>query len=269
MRRTLAGLGVSMLVAAGGWKARSLDTGGALAATLVGTAITAGTSWPGVATLGTFFVSSSALSKVRPSSHLAAKGSQRDAAQVLANGGAAAVAAAGLARVERGLALTVAAGSLAAATADTWATEVGSSSGAVPRLLVSRRPVEPGESGGVTIPGTAASVAGAMLIGSVAAIAGSCWSQDSRALKIFPAVVVAGICGSVADSLAGELVQERRFCPTCGVVTEAIHHRCGTLTNHISGVRGVTNDTVNVMCTVAGALAAYAVYLPWSKLEDN
>lgn len=255
MRRLLAGLTVSALVAGGGWKSRALDTSGALAATLVGTAIATGTSWPGVVTLGTFFTSSSALSRTAADA-IAEKGSRRDAAQVLANGGVAAIAAVGLARIDRSLALTVAAGGLAAATADTWATEVGSSSGEIPRLLVSRREVQPGESGGVTLPGSLASVAGAVLIGEVAATCGAIWLGRRRMWRLLPAVAAAGIGGSIVDSLAGELIQERRFCPTCQSTTEARVHRCGTVTKHVGGVPGITNDAVNVLCTLSGALVA-------------
>jgi uncharacterized protein (TIGR00297 family) len=259
MRRVLAGFAVSALVAAGGWKTRSLDSGGALAATLVGTSIATGTSWPGVLTLGTFFISSSALSRTS-SSPVVAKGSRRDAVQVLANGGVAGIAAAGLVRFDRALALAAVAGSLAAATADTWATEVGSSSGAVPRQLISRRTVQPGESGGVTLPGTLASVAGAIVIGGVAATSGGAWRGRAHSLRMWQAVALAGVAGSLADSLAGELVQERRYCPSCQLRTEARVHRCGTGTVHVAGVRGVTNDAVNALCTVTGAVVALATY---------
>ena len=76
---------------------------------------------------------------------LVAKGGPRDAAQVLANGGAFAVCA--LASLSRPPAVprwyAAGAGGLAAATADTWGTEVGMLSTDT-RSIVSGRVVPPG-----------------------------------------------------------------------------------------------------------------------------
>ena len=93
IERFVAGLAVSVLVAALGWRAHALSTTGALAAIAVGTAIALGTSWAGLVILGTFFVLSSLLSKLFDRKVQPGKGSRRDAIQVLANGGVAAVAA--------------------------------------------------------------------------------------------------------------------------------------------------------------------------------
>jgi uncharacterized membrane protein len=46
-------------VAAYAWRVRTLTRSGALAAWLVGTAILAGTGWPGAAALLAFFISAS------------------------------------------------------------------------------------------------------------------------------------------------------------------------------------------------------------------
>jgi uncharacterized membrane protein len=69
-------------------------------------------------------------------------------------------------------------------------------------------------------------------------------------------VAVAGVTGSLVDSALGELVQERRWCSGCMSRTEARIHRCGTVTEHAGGLRGVDNDVVNLACTVAGCLAS-------------
>ena len=138
IERFVAGLAVSVLVAALGWRAHALSTTGALAAIAVGTAIALGTSWAGLVILGTFFVLSSLLSKLFDRKVQPGKGSRRDAIQVLANGGVAAVAAVSFGFIDERLALAIVAGSLAAATADTCATEIGSTSSRLPRLIVSR-----------------------------------------------------------------------------------------------------------------------------------
>ena len=261
IERLVIGLAASAVVALLGWRARALTGKGALAAVLVGTAIAVGASWPGIAVLGTFFVSSTLLSRTRQGNRIAEKGSRRDAVQVLANGGVAAAAALGAGLFDGGVALAMVAGSLAAATADTWATEVGSSSDTAPRMLLSRRLVVAGESGGVTRHGTLAAFAGATFIASVAGVSGAIWIGANAGIAVAVVVLVAGVAGSTADSLAGELVQERRFCPVCGAVTEARMHHCGNPTNFRSGVAGVTNDVVNLICTLTGALVGAAVLL--------
>jgi uncharacterized protein (TIGR00297 family) len=258
----VAGLAVSALVSLAGWRANALSPSGAAAAMLVGTAIAVGASWPGVLVLGTFFVLSSALSKIRVRDDVAEKGSRRDALQVLANGGVAAVVAlVGLFGNEQ-LALALVAASLAAATADTWATEIGSTAHWPPRMLISRRPVARGESGGVTRRGTLAAIAGALCVGAVAGVAAGVRFDAHSGVIIAVVATLGGIAGSTVDSLAGELIQERRLCPSCRVNTEARVHRCGTSTEYRGGIPGITNDVVNAICTGTGAtLGLLAVFL--------
>ena len=98
-----------------------------------------------------FFVSSSLLST---------KQARRNERQVLANGGIAALAA-----------LTgnwtSFAGALAAANADTWATEIGRFSPTSPRLITNGARVPAGTDGGMTLLGTTAGIAGAGLIAAL------------------------------------------------------------------------------------------------------
>src|SRR5258705_5645214 len=98
-----------------------------------------------------FFISSSLLST---------KQTSRNHRQVLANGGVAALAA--LAGSWIGFA-----GALAAAAADTWASEIGRHSRTLPRLITNGRPVPAGTDGGMTLLGTAGGIAGAVFIAGV------------------------------------------------------------------------------------------------------
>ncbi len=132
------------------WRQRALTADGAVAATVAGTLALARGGWPAAAALVAFFVTSSALSrfkegaKARRGALAQAKGGTRDAWQVLANGG---IAAAWLALTgRRGDAGFL--GAVAAAGADTWATELGLLAPRPPRLLTTLRPVPPGTSGG-------------------------------------------------------------------------------------------------------------------------
>ena len=84
-------------------------------------------------------------------------------------------------------------GALAAVNADTWSTELGVLSSGRPRLITSLKPVEKGTSGGVSLVGTLAALAGAALglVGTMAAL-------GSFEFGIFGAMGGAGVSAIVA-----------------------------------------------------------------------
>ena len=88
------------------------------------------------------------------------KGDDRDMWQVLANGGVFALLALSSLVSHSAMIQVAAAGALAASTADTWSTEIGALSRSRPRSILTMKPVPYGTSGGVTIQGLVASVAG-------------------------------------------------------------------------------------------------------------
>ena len=71
-------------------------------------------------------------------------------------------------------------GSVAAATADTWATEIGSYAKAMPRNCLTLQQMEPGASGGVTPIGTI----GALLAAWIIALSGQFFLLDSTGLSM-------------------------------------------------------------------------------------
>jgi len=246
---------VAVLLSAGGWAARALTGGGAVAATLVGFAILEGGGWPGAAVLGAFFILSSALGRMPGAGVTAeedAKGERRDAWQVLANGGFAALGAA-LAAGDPGLALWVVTGGLASAGADTWATAIGGRSHTPPRLLLVGRPVPAGSNGGMTLLGTAGAVAGAGVISA----AGGFTAAMPR-LVLWGTVI--GAAGMLLDSVLGATLQGRFHCPACGVYSEWSVHRCGSRTTRTGGLAWLTNDGVNAVTTAAGTLAGWLAW---------
>jgi len=254
--RALAGFVLAGALALASRRARSLSPSGALAALGIGTAA-AVAGWGWAILLIVFFVLSSALSRFRRATReariggIVEKGDERDAYQVLANGGVFAIAALLAGSTGQPLWGVAALGALAAAAGDTWATEIGTLFGGVPRSIVSLKPLPPGTSGGITVAGTLASVVGSTLVVAVAHLTGVGASPG--------AVFLGGVAGSLADSLAGATVQERRWCDACQRSTERRVHNCGNATRVVGGVAGIRNDFVNVVCTIVGASVAMIV----------
>ena len=124
----LTGLLLALLIAYLAYRARSLDRSGAYAAFVVGTIIFGLGGWEWAILLLTFFITSSALSRMfkdrkREANEKYAKGGQRDAGQVFGNGGIPALfVVLHIFFPEATWPWLGFATSLAAVNADTWAT---------------------------------------------------------------------------------------------------------------------------------------------------
>jgi uncharacterized protein (TIGR00297 family) len=249
-----AGLAAATAIAVLSYRARALTASGAAAAAIVGALIFAAGGLPWAAVLLFFFVSGSLLSRmsrIETATAVVERGYRRDWRQVAANGGVQTVAAAAFLAHPSPVWPLVFAAATAAATADTWATELGRRSGRPPRLITSGAVVAPGISGGVTSLGIAASALGALAVGVLAFLLGL--GNGS----LVPIATLAGLTGSVADSYLGATIQERRFCPACGLATEQrVHRLCGSTTVRDSGIPGIDNDAVNLLAIVAASAAA-------------
>jgi uncharacterized protein (TIGR00297 family) len=247
----------------------ALAPGGVLGATLIG-GLTYGLGGPLWAILLiAFFVSSSALSfwqreRKAPMAARLAKGSRRDLAQTLANGGVAALCAglAGLVSAQSPwypIGLLGFLGALSAATADTWATELGVLATRPPRLITTGRPVPPGTSGAVSALGFAAALAGGAFIGLVAFLLFSLVPTGLADLRprlwlFSPLCAVAGLVGATFDSLLGATWQALYRCDGCAEFTERTQHTCGHATRLVRGLRWLDNDAVNLVATLVGAV---------------
>jgi uncharacterized protein (TIGR00297 family) len=253
LARAAAGVVLAIAATVVARRARMLSKSGAATSTVVGgLAIAAGWSWGFL--LLSAFVSSSALSKLGERkkaallSPVVQKGDERDAGQVLANAGIYAVAALGYIILPSSVWQALGIGALAAAAADTWATEIGTLAGGEPISIVSGKRVPPGTSGGITLLGTLAAAGGALFVAAAAALAN--WPIP------FAAAALGGMAGALADSVMGATVQARCWCDTCAKSTERLVHNCGTPTRHAGGVAGFDNDAVNAVCSGVGALVA-------------
>lgn len=267
--RTVIAAVLAVVVCLVALQRQSLSRSGAIAAVVVGVAIVLGGGWWTGVMLMVFFVSSSILSAlpspVPNDEGTGVPGAKRNAIQVLANGGFPAAMAVGCgllllplfstpssSSLTSGSAhfLIACAGGLAAVMADTWATEIGGRFGGQPRTAYGFMPVAIGTSGGVTVAGLIATVVAALVMGAMTLAL----PFPNSKFEVLAAVMVAGVYGSIADSLLGSTLQARYLDPTTGNLVDEPPTR-GAKPAH--GWRWMTNDVVNFLCCAkAGLLAA-------------
>ncbi|WP_096389688.1 DUF92 domain-containing protein [Halopenitus persicus] len=154
----------------------------------------------------------------------------RGSGNVLANSAVALAAVVGYAATGHlqlpGVVFAVAfAGAVSTAMADTLASEIGGLYDD-PRLVTTLERVEPGTDGAVTLQGELAGIAGAALVGVLAAV-GMPVGDPATGGAV---VLAAGVVGMSVDSLLGALLEGGR----------------------------IGNQTVNLLATLSGALAAVA-----------
>lgn len=259
----ITGITFGILISAAAWRLGSLSNSGAISAAITGSLIfgIGGFAWG--ALLLAFFISSSGLSKTFRKRKTGlnekfSKGSQRDWGQVFANGGIGTliVIISGV-HPEESWPWFAFAGAMAAVNADTWATELGVLNPTHPRLITSRKIVEPGTSGGISFYGTIATLAGAAFIGMVGAL----FSPPNHIFPLLLAAVLGGVCGSLFDSFLGATVQAIYHCPNCKKDTERYpRHTCGTATTQIRGWSWLNNDLVNFLASLIGAVIGTGVW---------
>jgi uncharacterized protein (TIGR00297 family) len=253
--RGLIALGAAAAVSVIAWRVRALTGDGAVAATVVGGAVFGFAGLGPAVVLVLFFLSSSALSALPGGGERARRGAR----QVLANGSVAALAAS--LHSLHGYAVVALLGAIAAATADTWATEVGVRLGRRPRSIITFRAQPPGTSGAVSLPGTLGAAAGALAVAAVGR-----WLVPGVDASGLIAVSLGGLAGSLADSLAGAGVQAVYRCPACGATPEVARHAgCPKRALRISGLPGVDNDMVNWIATATGAAGSVVALLLWQR----
>jgi uncharacterized protein (TIGR00297 family) len=255
----LLAFAVSSIIAGIAFWRGSLSASGATGAIIIGAVTFSCGGWTWGVLLILFFATSSALSRFREAdkrkaAEVSEKGSRRDLGQVLANGGVPAglALANSLAPWDGWLAMFI--GALATATADTWATELGTVSRTPPRLITTGRVVAAGTSGAISALGTLAAFAGGAMIGLAAGLLpnGLLWSIA------LPLGLVSGLAGSLIDSLLGASLQRQGYCPSCQAATEARIHHCGAASKLTRGCSWLGNDPVNFLASEAASSPSYS-----------
>jgi uncharacterized protein (TIGR00297 family) len=209
--RLAVGLAANAAIALAAFLARSIDVPGALSAVVIGVSITAGLGLAGLALMIAFFALGSAATKLGYRTKAARgiaqeKGGARGWRNAWANGGVPAALAmlAGMAPPGPRDVLAIAyAAAVATAAADTCSSEIGKAFGRRTFLITTLRPVAPGTEGAVSLEGTLAGLAGALVVGVIGVGTGLFgWG-------VALLVAVAGLLGSLAESVLGT-VSERR-----------------------------------------------------------
>ncbi len=154
--------------------------------------------------------------------------------------------------------------SIATHNSDTWMTEIGINTSAIPRLITNlKKQVPKGTSGGVTIMGTIAGLVGASIISFVYFIFLVCSSKFGLIQMFiqFVLLTLMGTVGGLIDSLEGATIQGLYYCDRCQKVTERQIHKCGNTTRFLKGNRLVTNDLVNISSAFLSGILAILGFL--------
>ncbi len=264
IQRTLLGLLLSSSIGLLAYRRRSLNRSGVAGAILTGTTTVGIGGWAWGLSLIFFFVSSSLLSHFRERDKAViaedkfSKGSERDIWQVAANGGVATLLTLGYglntSSAIRNACEAGYIGAFATATADTWATELGTLNTQLPRLITTGKTTTPGTSGAITPLGTGVAALGATSLGLFYALL-----RGQRYTTLSIIALISGLAGSLCDSYLGATVQAMYYCPTCKKETERHMHNCGTQTVPLRGISWMNNDAVNFLATLFGAGVAMMV----------
>ncbi|WP_066064239.1 DUF92 domain-containing protein [Neobacillus soli] len=243
-----------LLTGLAGYFLKSLTASGAFAAILVGLAVNLGFGVKGLFLLGAFFASSSIWSKYKSSvknkiEEKLAKGATRDWRQVAANGGAAGLFSILYYFYNDSTWILAFAICLASANSDTWASEIGSLSRKDPIFIGSFKRIEKGTSGAISLLGSMAALAGALLISLSSFWLFHLGFFDSTLIFLF------GYLGNVIDTLLGAFYQQVYVCEQCGIKTEKKNH-CQMRTIQIKGSAFIDNDMVNLLSGFLAAIIA-------------
>lgn len=247
---------------------RLLTLSGLISAVLVGAIIYTFTGLEGWLILMFFFVSANVIGKVAKRiypldlSDIHKKGGTRDWAQVVANGGIAAVSALLFGLTGTPYALVLFGAALAASTADTWASEAGILSSKDPVSIITFRRVRPGMSGGVSILGSLSSMLGSILVALLWYVSYAVPS-DSTYILLASVVAVSGILGSLVDSILGATLQGHYWDPVKQMITEKERDKDGNKLELCRGIRWIDNDVVNLVSNVISVLlgASFSIIL--------
>jgi uncharacterized protein (TIGR00297 family) len=243
------------------YKLKLLTLDGSFAAVLMAIIIFGFGGWLFTLPLLVFFISSNILSRVGKNLKntfklLYEKSEKRDAKQVFANGGIASAWAILYFYWSSEIVFYLYLSSIAAANADTWATELGVFNKKNPRIVTTFKPVEKGRSGGISIIGSLAALGGSLLIAFSIIILDYPIYQNLPTLLY---VMFAGFFASFVDSFLGATFQAQYLEDESGQITEKQFTTNRIQNKLISGVKWLNNDWVNFLSILTAPLLFYII----------
>ncbi|SMO90554.1 DUF92 domain-containing protein [Fodinibius sediminis] len=228
----LVGFLASFLFSLAAFGLQRLSLDGMFAATVIGTIVFGFGGWAMVFIVLLFFISSSLISGSREAY---ADEVRRSGIQVWANGFWLITFLVLAVILETNILLIGSLSAVAAATADTWATELRDKRSNGTYLVTTFKPVAPGTDGGVSIRGTIWASIGSLLIALVSAY------FFSLGIGAFLIIFAAGFSGCLIDSYFGAAFQQ--------------NNRPVSIPFRQEGIR-IDNNLVNAISTGLGALLA-------------
>lgn len=206
-----AAIGLNVVAAVFGYRARTVSVSGALAGALIGVIIYACAGWRGWLLLFATFAAATISSRLglRRKTLLGIaeeRGGRRGAGNAIANTGVAAAAALlALLSYAHDAALVAFVAALAAGGSDTVASEIGKAWGRRTVLVTALRAVPPGTSGAISLEGSVAGLAGAAMLGALGV------SLQLAPGSALPAIVGGAVAGSIAESVMGATLEAPGF----------------------------------------------------------
>lgn len=213
---------------------KKLTVTAAFSGGFLGMVIFWGAGFTGLALLATFFMLGSVatvwkLTTKKQVGLAESRNGKRDAGQVIANAGVAAILvlfSKCCANITDMVQLMIASG-FSAATADTLSSELGNIYGKRYYHILSFRKMQRGANGAVSLQGSIAGIGGSTIIALVYAWGAGWYTQH------FLIIIIAGTVGNIADSVLGLTLENRRL---------------------------LTNNMVNFLNTAVGAITAWILY---------
>lgn len=211
------------------WK--KLTPAAAVLGVVIGWVIYAGDGYSGLLLLALFFLLGTVATAWKKNEKLVIKGnaahqSTRNAGQVFANGGVAAIMGLLALLTHKELFSLLLAAGLSSATADTLSSELGIVYGRRNFNILTGKRDEKGLDGVISIEGLLIGIAGSILIAAIYALTTS-WKTNA-----FVIIILAGTAGNLVDSFLGALFERRGL---------------------------LNNNTVNFLNTLAAALVAFVL----------
>jgi uncharacterized protein (TIGR00297 family) len=211
------------------YKVRKLTLEGTLTGGLVAVCIFMGAGLPGILMLAAFFIMATIATSWKKNLKGKPHPEIRNAAQVLANGGVAALCGLvmWLVPVQGDPLLILLAAALSSATADTLSSELGTVYGQRFYNIISFKPDEKGRDGVISLEGTLTGIVGSAIIAFIYVLFFG-WSP------VFWVVIISGTAGNLFDSLLGATLERKGY---------------------------IKNNLVNFLNTAFAALVAYLLLL--------